>query len=258
MVRFPGGLADSGPVGLKLSPTSPLLLYLLRQIYPINSARWTSIDPICVVTRSLSAPSNPLCVNRTPESPAAIIPMAQQTQLCKTFSSAQFAICAAILLARIGACGGDAAAHAAGDTSQEACSASEYCSLRAAPSQFIGPVGNNLELKSAVSALAYKNEIIIVLEFRVDPAAQFLASYQAAGYGHVMVLTDSEHLCRSLETVFSQLGCGWYPTPVFPQDPELSSMFSNTGLGQKLYLKLWFAARIIRMGYNILMADSGK
>lgn len=139
------------------------------------------------------------------------------------------------------------------------CWTSGYCSLKLNPSHFIGPLSSNIELKAALSSLAYKNEIILMMEFRADSAAQFLANFRKAGYGHILVLTNAEGVCRHLERVFAHLGCGWFPTPVFVNNAELSEMFTlERGVLQVLYIKQWFGLRIIRMGYNVMMIDSGE
>lgn len=134
------------------------------------------------------------------------------------------------------------------------CKAGGYCSLGLQPSHYVGPISSNLELKAALLALHFRKEIILTSETRADPAAQFLASYQKAGYGHVLMMTDSEPLCRHLSTVFSQLGCGWYIAPT-GYDPMVSSVFN---LESTRYPKMFLGARIIRHGYNVLITDSGE
>lgn len=133
------------------------------------------------------------------------------------------------------------------------CKASGFCSLETQPSHYVGPIRSNLELKAALTALAYKNEIILTTESRTDPAAQFVSSFQKAGYGHVLVMTDSEPMCKHLATVFQKLGCGWVPFPSL-YDDALSGMFQLVSQ----YPKLLMGARIIRHGYNVMIMDSGE
>lgn len=133
------------------------------------------------------------------------------------------------------------------------CRASGYCSLESNPSHYIGPVRSNLELKAALTALAFKKEIILTTESRLDPAAQFVSNFQKAGYGHLLVMTDSDAVCKHLAPVFEQLGCGWCPAPAL-YDEALSGMFPLNSQ----YPKLFMGARIIRHGYNVMMVDSGE
>lgn len=59
-----------------------------------------------------------------------------------------------------------------------ACAMSGMCSLHQNNSYFVGPVRSNTQLRFALTTLAYKNEIIIALEFRAASAVQFLISFQ--------------------------------------------------------------------------------
>lgn len=133
------------------------------------------------------------------------------------------------------------------------CRASGYCSLEVQSSLYVGPLRSNLELKAALRALAFRREIILTTENRIDPAAQFISQFQNAGYGHALMMTDSEQLCKHLATLFRQLGCGWSPIPSL-YDEALSFMFRL----ESQYPKLFMAARIIRHGYNVMITDSGK
>lgn len=88
---------------------------------------------------------------------------------------------------------------------------------------------------------------------RVESAAQFLSSFQKAGYGHVLVMMEFEPSCSRLATAFQKLGCGWCTPPAF-RDKYLSSIFPFNSQ----YPKLFLGARIIRMGYNVMITDSGE
>lgn len=134
-----------------------------------------------------------------------------------------------------------------------ACKASGYCSLETSPSHYVGPLRSNLELKAALRGLGFKKEIILTSESRMDPAAQFFASFQRAGYGHVLMMTESELMCSHLASVFLKIGCGWNPAPSL-YDDKLSNMFPL----KSQYPKLFMGARIIRHGYNVMIVDSGK
>ncbi|MEW5300367.1 MAG: hypothetical protein WDW36_003303 [Sanguina aurantia] len=125
------------------------------------------------------------------------------------------------------------------------------CSLESQPSHYIGPLQTNLELKAALQALAYKKEIIMTTESRAEVGAQYFSNFQRAGYGHILMMTEFEPLCRHLATVFTKLGCGWYPEPTL-RDPALSKMFHLNSQ----YPKLMLGARIIRHGYNVMIMDS--
>lgn len=72
----------------------------------------------------------------------------------------------------------------------------------------------------------------------------------------MLVLTDSEILCTHLMKVFFQLGCGWYGNSAF-LDPVISNMFERSSILQAMYMKQWYGARIVRMGYNVMLIDSG-
>ena len=63
------------------------------------------------------------------------------------------------------------------------CDASGYCSLSLQPSHYVGPIEINRDLRQALQALAFRNEIIIAIENRPDYAAQFIANFQKAGCG---------------------------------------------------------------------------
>lgn len=134
------------------------------------------------------------------------------------------------------------------------CKASGYCSLETQKSYFIGSIRSNNELKAALSALAFKNEMILTAESRTDPAAQFLSNFQKAGYGHVLLVSQTETLCNHMATVFTKLGCGWCKDPSL-YNVELSKMFKST---KSMYTKYFIGARIIRLGYNVMIIDSGE
>lgn len=143
--------------------------------------------------------------------------------------------------------------HAIVSSAEEpVCRQSGMCSLESQPSHYIGPLQTNLELKVALKALAYKNEIIMTTESRAEVGAQYFSNFQRAGYGHILMMTEFEPLCRHLATVFTKLGCGWYPEPTL-RDEELSRMFHLNSQ----YPKLMLGARIIRHGYNVMIMDSG-
>lgn len=70
------------------------------------------------------------------------------------------------------------------------CETSGMCSLELNPSHYYGPVGSNIELKQALRVLAFKNEIIVMMEFRAASAAQFLSNFQV--YIREMAIVASE------------------------------------------------------------------
>lgn len=133
------------------------------------------------------------------------------------------------------------------------CKASGYCSLELQGGHYVGPLRSNLELKAALSALAFRNEIILTSESRIDSAAQFVSNFQTAGYGHALILTDSVRMCHHLTTLFDKIGCGWCPEPTL-YDEGLSKMFDL----YSQYPKVWMGARMIRQGYNVMVIDTGE
>ena len=130
------------------------------------------------------------------------------------------------------------------------CEASGYCSLTLQPSKYIGSIQTNKQLKLALTTLAFKNEVIITMETRPDAATQIIANLQHAGYGHTLLIARNIRLCLRIAQIFPQYGCGWYDHPL---DQRLAAV----GKDLNMYFKFLAGVRAVRMGYNVMLLDSG-
>jgi hypothetical protein len=61
-----------------------------------------------------------------------------------------------------------------------------------------------------VEARSFKNELIVLLESRVDVLIQAYLELRYLGFGHVMLLTHEKKVCEGADRVLpGELGCGW-------------------------------------------------
>ena len=69
-----------------------------------------------------------------------------------------------------------------------------YCSIGLVE-PFFGDVTSQEALAAAVKSVSFRNEIIVMAETRLTHIGDFRSDLEAAGYGHVLILSDNEHSC---------------------------------------------------------------
>jgi hypothetical protein len=70
-----------------------------------------------------------------------------------------------------------------------------YCSIGVVEPYF-GDVTSHEALAAAVKSVSFRNEIILMAETCMTHIGDVRSDLEAAGYGHVLILSDSEHTCK--------------------------------------------------------------
>ncbi|GFR51786.1 hypothetical protein Agub_g14243 [Astrephomene gubernaculifera] len=144
------------------------------------------------------------------------------------------------------------------------CERSGYCSI-GKTSGYIGPLDTVAQLKDALAATAFKQELIVFTETRVHDAAQFLYRFRSAGYDHVLTVMEEMSQCQQLRAVFQSgmseggpISCGTYAT-TDSSGVSYPSKFEYLGrpVGLTAWWRKWFTVgRALALGYNVISADT--
>lgn len=130
--------------------------------------------------------------------------------------------------------------------SEERCG--DYCSKEHVQG-YVGPVDDNDQLRTALSQLAYKQEIIVSHHSKATLGYQVVNRWRKAGYHHMLLLLDKPVLCHALKGALATVGCGWYA------DMRPIHWMTMNDWVQKFTFYLT-AARAVRLGYNVLAVDT--
>ncbi|GFR40152.1 hypothetical protein Agub_g708 [Astrephomene gubernaculifera] len=144
------------------------------------------------------------------------------------------------------------------------CERGGYCSVGKLDG-YTGPLDTAAQLQEALKATAFRNEVIIFAESRMNEAAQALHRFHSAGYGHVLVVMDEPVQCQQLRAVLrpwqaeeGPVSCGTYAIKS-PSGTAYQSGFEYlqhpvhpmTG-----WRKYHTVGRAVALGYNVMAVDT--
>ncbi|KAG2481949.1 hypothetical protein HYH03_019093 [Edaphochlamys debaryana] len=143
------------------------------------------------------------------------------------------------------------------------CLSPEYCSRGI--TGYIGPLDTADELKEALARTAYKKEVIVTSDDRLDDLSQAVDRFRRAGWPHVLPVAAGLEDCNRLHRLFKayyherdhrgnhSISCGWYgrlsPDKHFEYFRKPNQILS-------VWHKLLTCVRAVTLGYNVLCVDS--
>ncbi|KAG2500467.1 hypothetical protein HYH03_002034 [Edaphochlamys debaryana] len=161
------------------------------------------------------------------------------------------------------------------------CRNADFCSTGKLQ-HYVGPLDSAEQTKQAFELTAWKKELVVFAETRLEPAAHTLDRYRRAGYGHIIpvmpTLRDCTRLARVFEAHPSVLAAAANPPP--GEEPYTSSRGNITcgfyrtedasgnqygsgfeylahNVGRTAWWRKWFtAARAVSLGYNVMSVDA--
>eukprot|EP00798_Chlamydomonas_sp_ICE-L_P004443 gene4443-14593_t len=96
-------------------------------------------------------------------------------------------------------------------TEELTCKSSGYCSL-GNTKFFTGEINSSSGLKSALDAVSYKKEIVIVTingEYHVEMLLQLRQDFEDLGMSHFLVLSITDDYCKSVQSIQADASCEW-------------------------------------------------
>lgn len=153
--------------------------------------------------------------------------------------------------------GGSASASRQGDGMQLpagtlGCELSGYCSVGRVRT-WSGDISTNAALREMLEAVSYKKEIIITalntpVGVWAEMAINLVKSAEALGLAHFVLQGVSEEVCAGLPPAFQHISCVW--------DSRPGADGSGVTRMAVFWAKRWeTTARMLRMGYNVLIVD---
>ncbi|KAG2500466.1 hypothetical protein HYH03_002033 [Edaphochlamys debaryana] len=161
------------------------------------------------------------------------------------------------------------------------CRNADFCSTGKLH-HYVGFLDSAEQTKQAFELTAWKKELVVFAETRLEPAAHTLDRYRRAGYGHIIpvmpTLRDCTRLARVFEAHPSVLAAAANPPP--GEEPYTSSRGNITcgfyrtedasgnqygsgfeylahNVGRTAWWRKWFtAARAVSLGYNVMSVDA--
>ncbi|KAG2499408.1 hypothetical protein HYH03_002982 [Edaphochlamys debaryana] len=133
---------------------------------------------------------------------------------------------------------------------------------------YLGPLDTAAQLRAALSATAYRNELIVFSDTRIADAAQALSRLRGGGgggYGHVLCVMPEPGDCSRLDRALTPwapqqgpLSCGTYATRDESGEPYPSGFrYLARPSGMVAWWRKWFTvARSVALGYGVLAVDS--
>ncbi|KAG2500475.1 hypothetical protein HYH03_002041 [Edaphochlamys debaryana] len=146
----------------------------------------------------------------------------------------------------------------------------DYCS-NAQLLHYVGPLDSALQSRKAFALTAWKQELIVFADSRVEQAAFTLDRYRRAGYAHVLPILDEPEQCTTLLQLFSagearsnahhsrgNISCGYYRTKDEKGTPYVSGFeYLRHRVGSPSWWRKWFTtARAVSLGYNVMSVDA--
>ncbi|GFR42576.1 hypothetical protein Agub_g3503, partial [Astrephomene gubernaculifera] len=144
------------------------------------------------------------------------------------------------------------------------CERSAYCSTGKLKG-YVGSLDTAAQLQKALESTAFKKEVIVFADTRISTAAQTLARFRGAGYGHVLAVMEEPLQCQYVRSVFvpwlysdGPISCGTYATKDSRGEPYPARFeYFERPIGVTAWWRKWMTvARAVALGYNVMAVDS--